>query len=130
VPWAGTCLAPTLAVALVRPSSRLRLVDHALDAPLIAKHTQAPPVESASTANIGRGYGLPDEAGPAAAGDTVELVLAEQQAGSRYWADDATLRAGLREEPIYKTLSRRRGSGCACRRAASKAGSATSAVSA
>jgi Protein of unknown function DUF262/Protein of unknown function (DUF1524) len=49
-----------------------------------------------------------DEAGPAAAGDTVEKVLAGQQAESRYWPDDATLQAGLREEPIYKTLSRPR----------------------
>jgi hypothetical protein len=49
-----------------------------------------------------------DEAGPAAAGDTVETVLAEQQAESRYWPDDATLRTALREEPIYKHLSRPR----------------------
>jgi hypothetical protein len=49
-----------------------------------------------------------DEAGPAAAGDTVETVLAEQQAESRYWPDDATLRTALRDEPIYKNLSRPR----------------------
>jgi Protein of unknown function DUF262 len=48
-----------------------------------------------------------DEAGPAAAGDTVEAVLAGQQAESRYWPDAATLHAGLREEAIYKSLSRR-----------------------
>ncbi len=49
-----------------------------------------------------------DEAGPAAAGDTVETLLAEQQADSRYWPDDTTLRAALREQPIYKNLSRPR----------------------
>jgi hypothetical protein len=49
-----------------------------------------------------------DEAGPAATGDTVEAVLAGQQAESRYWPDDTTLHAGLRAEPIYKTLSRPR----------------------
>src|SRR6266498_4500623 len=49
-----------------------------------------------------------DEAGPATAGDTVETVLAEQQAESRYWPDDATLRAALLEQPIYKNLSRPR----------------------
>lgn len=49
-----------------------------------------------------------DEAGPAAAGDTVELVLTRRQAESRYWPDDATLHAGLNEEPIYKSLSRPR----------------------
>jgi hypothetical protein len=49
-----------------------------------------------------------DEAGPAAAGDTVETVLGEQQAESRYWPDDVTLRTALREEPIYKHLSRPR----------------------
>jgi hypothetical protein len=49
-----------------------------------------------------------NEAGPATAGDTVETVLAEQKADSRYWPDDATLHAALREEPIYKTLSRPR----------------------
>jgi hypothetical protein len=49
-----------------------------------------------------------DEAGPAAAGDTVERLLANQQADSRYWPDDATLRVALGEQPIYKHLSRPR----------------------
>ncbi len=49
-----------------------------------------------------------DEAGPAVAGDTVERLLANQRADSRYWPDDATLRAALREQPIYKNLSRPR----------------------
>jgi Protein of unknown function DUF262/Family of unknown function (DUF6416)/Protein of unknown function (DUF1524) len=49
-----------------------------------------------------------DEAGPAVAGDTVEMLLANQQADSRYWPDDATLRAALREQPIYKNLTRPR----------------------
>jgi hypothetical protein len=49
-----------------------------------------------------------DEAGPAVAGDTVEMLLANQQADSRYWPDDATLRAALGEQPIYKNLSRPR----------------------
>jgi len=49
-----------------------------------------------------------DEAGPAAAGDTVERLLADQQADSRYWPDAATLRVALREQPIYKNLSRPR----------------------
>jgi Protein of unknown function DUF262 len=47
-----------------------------------------------------------EEAGAATAGDTVETVLAEQQAESRYWPDDATLRTALHDEPIYKNLSR------------------------
>lgn len=49
-----------------------------------------------------------DEAGPAVAGETVERLLANQQADSRYWPDDATLRAALGEQPIYKNLSRPR----------------------
>lgn len=49
-----------------------------------------------------------EEAGAATAGDTVETVLAGQQAESRYWPDDATLRTALRDEPIYKNLSRPR----------------------
>lgn len=48
------------------------------------------------------------EAGPQAAGDTVEALLAGQQADSRYWPDDATLSAAVREQPIYKNLSRPR----------------------
>jgi hypothetical protein len=47
-----------------------------------------------------------EEAGAATAGDTVETALAEQQAESRYWPDDATLRTALHDEPIYKNLSR------------------------
>ena len=49
-----------------------------------------------------------DDAGAATAGDTVEKLLASQQADSRYWPDDVTLSAALREEPIYKNLSRPR----------------------
>jgi hypothetical protein len=49
-----------------------------------------------------------EAAGPATAGDTVETFLAEQQADSRYWPDDTALRAALREQPIYKNLSRPR----------------------
>ena len=49
-----------------------------------------------------------EEAGPAAASDAVETLLANQQADSRYWPDDATLRAALREQPIYKNLTRPR----------------------
>jgi hypothetical protein len=49
-----------------------------------------------------------DEGGPAAVGDTVEELLAGQQADSRYWPDDLTLSAALHEEPIYKNLSRPR----------------------
>ncbi len=37
--------------------------DHALDAPLVAKQTGALLVGAKSTANIGRGYGLPENGG-------------------------------------------------------------------
>ena len=36
-------------------------MDHALDAPLVAELTEAQLVGSASTANVGRGWGLPEE---------------------------------------------------------------------
>jgi hypothetical protein len=48
------------------------------------------------------------KAGPAAAGDAVETLLAEQRADSRYWPDDATLRTVLRDAPIYKSFTRPR----------------------
>jgi hypothetical protein len=49
-----------------------------------------------------------NDAGPAAAGDAVAKLLATQQADSRYWPDDYTLRTILHETPIYKDLTRPR----------------------
>ncbi|USX56234.1 DUF262 domain-containing protein [Lentzea sp. HUAS12] len=49
-----------------------------------------------------------DNDGPARAGDTVETVLATQQAESRYWPDDRTLHRVLETQPIYKILTRPR----------------------
>jgi hypothetical protein len=49
-----------------------------------------------------------DNDGPARAGDTVETVLATQQAESRYWPDDQTLHHVLETQPIYKVLTRSR----------------------
>jgi hypothetical protein len=46
--------------------------------------------------------------GPARAGDTVETVLATQQADSRYWPDDHALHRALAAEPLYKILTRPR----------------------
>jgi hypothetical protein len=49
-----------------------------------------------------------DRSGPETAGDTVETVLAGQRADSRYWPDDDALLRVLREEPLYKSLTRPR----------------------
>jgi hypothetical protein len=46
--------------------------------------------------------------GPARAGDTVETVLATQQADSRYWPDDRALHHALDAEPVYKILTKPR----------------------
>jgi hypothetical protein len=49
-----------------------------------------------------------DRSGPEAAGDTVERTLAGQRADSRYWPGDEALLKALREEPLYKSLTRQR----------------------
>lgn len=49
-----------------------------------------------------------NDACPGQAGDTVETVLARQQADSRYWPDDIALHRALDSEPIYKMLTRPR----------------------